>query len=205
MPRTIEKTVYTFAELDSDAKERARGWFRGLGGPDDFEHVIDDAVTAAALLGIEFDTRRGSKQPAVYWSGFYSQGDGACFEGRYRYKPGAVKAMAKVFPTSKELNRIASELQEAQRKQFYKLEATMSHRGHYYHSGCMSVDVLHCEDNYRELGEAEEDIQQLMRDFADWIYSQLDAYNDYYLSDEQVDESIIANEYTFGEDGTLEN
>lgn len=201
MPQVIETTVYTFAELSDDAKERARDWFRGLGGPDDFEHVIEDAQTAAALLGIEFDTRRGSKEPAVYWSGFYSQGDGACFEGRYRWRKGCVAAVAAEFPTDKKLQRIAADLYEAQRRQFYKLEATTQHRGHYYHSGCMTVDVMHADDSYRDLGEAEEDVRQAMRDFADWIYSALDAHNDWYTSDEITDENITANEYTFTAEG----
>lgn len=40
-----------------------------------------------------------------------------------------------------------------------------------------------------------------MRAFADWIYRQLETEYDYQNSDEQVDESIIANEYEFTEEG----
>lgn len=40
-----------------------------------------------------------------------------------------------------------------------------------------------------------------MREFADWIYSRLEAEYEYQNADEQVDESIRINEYEFAEDG----
>ncbi len=42
---------------------------------------------------------------------------------------------------------------------------------------------------------------ELLRDFAHWIYRQLEQEWDYQNTDEQVDESIQANEYEFDEDG----
>jgi hypothetical protein len=44
-------------------------------------------------------------------------------------------------------------------------------------------------------------VTQCMRDFADWIYDQLRKEYEYQMSDEQVDETLIANEYEFDEDG----
>ena len=88
-----------------------------------------------------------------------------------------------------------------QRKHFYHLIASMNHTGHYCHSGCMSVEVEHNEDRYRDIGDAEEEITQLMRDFADWIYERLSDEYDYQTSDEAVEEAIRANEYEFDEEG----
>jgi hypothetical protein len=65
----------------------------------------------------------------------------------------------------------------------------------------MLVDVSHADDRYRDIGTAEDDIRDELRAFADWIYSQLENEYDYIQADEQVDESIRANEYEFTADG----
>ena len=144
-------------------------------------------------------------EPCIYWSGFWSPGDGACFEGSYRYKPGALKALkAHIGNASKgdrELLRICKGLQAEQKKHFYKLQAKTKHHGHYYHAYCMDVEVWHSDDDYRNIGDSEETIRELLRDFANWIYSQLEQEYDYQNSDDVVDENIIANEYEFYENG----
>jgi hypothetical protein len=142
--------------------------------------------------GLQIDT-----DPKIYYSGFWSQGDGACFEGTYNYKKGALKAC----PQDPELHRIIKGLQKVQKKHLYKLRAECTHRGHYNHSGCMQVEVYHSEDEYRSIGESEQDITDLLRSFADWIYKQLEEAYEWENADEQVDANIIANEYTFTEDG----
>lgn len=208
MPHLRTETVYHFAELDDAAKERARDWWRNLEQSDfDTEYVIDDAQRMGEILGITFDQRpvklmNGATcyDPTVYWSGFSSQGDGACFEGRYRYAKGATKAIRKEAPNDKELHRIADNLQDIQRKAFYRLEATCEHRGHYYHSGCMSVDVFDRENDY-STNVDHDGITQALRDFADWIYRQLETEYEWRMADEQVDDAITANEYEFDEHG----
>lgn len=209
--RTIETKLYQFDELSEDAKEKAREWFRGLlfSDSNDWEHVYADADECAAILGIDI-ARRNSRNmggginssPEIMFSGFWSQGDGACFEGTYRYKKGAAKAIRQHAPQDTELHRIADGLQKVQARNFYKLTASMAHSGHYMHSGCMSVSVEHADDTWRTVSD-EDDIRQLMRDFADWIYSQLHREYDYQTSDEVVDENIRANEYEFTEDGEV--
>ena len=201
--RTIVHKLFKYEELDDTAKEKARDWYRQsvFSEPCDWQFVFEDAKRAADILGIDIDLRRGSREPAIYFSGFCNQGDGACFEGSYRYAKGATKKIREYAPQGTELHRIADELQNIQRRNFYKLHATMRHHGHYSHSGCMSVSVEHEDDPYRDIGDAEDDITQLMRDFADWIYDQLEKEYEYQCSDNVVEESIIANEYEFDEDG----
>jgi len=219
MARKITKTVYQFGELSDQAKEKAREWWRQNMDSNDFDAVIEDAVNMGALLGIEVDSRNwtnsagySGSEPKIYWSGFCSQGDGARFEGSYRYKkgtPAAIKAETSAgrddaSKGDKELLRIAQALQKIQRAAFYSLTA-MTEAGHnsnfYSHSGTMRVNVDRSDE--REVTrEQEEEITQLLRDFADWIYSQLDRENDYLNSDEQVDEAITCNEYEFYEDGS---
>lgn len=208
MARVIETTVFKFAELSDEAKEKAREWFReGALDHDWWDCVYDDAATCAKLMGIDLDQKPvklmggGTRyDPAIWFSGFSSQGDGACFEARYSYVKGAAKAIRGHAGQDSELHRIADALQAVQRANFYQLVARADHRGHYYHSGCMRVDVSRADD--REVSrETEETVTQLLRDFADWIYRQLEAEHDYRLSDENVDETILVNEYEFTESG----
>ena len=141
----------------------------------------------------------------VYYSGFWSQGDGACFEGTLRYNKGCAKLVESYAPLDKELHRIAKAWQSLQRRNFYALEASVKHRGHYYHEMCTVFD---CEDTRSNYGwmqnpEAEDDIKEIARDFMRWIYKRLEAEYEYSVSDEVVAENIIANGYEFTEDGEI--
>jgi hypothetical protein len=202
--------VFQFDELSDSAKERARHWYRNVSRDDNFysEFVYEHAAELADILGIDLRQTRKTKkdgshtyEPTIYYSGFWSQGDGACYEGTYKYKKGALKAMRETVPNDAELIRIAKGLQDVQKRHFYKLEAKCAQRGFYNHSGCMTVDVSHSEDMYRDIGEAESDVAQLLRDFADWIYKQLEKAYEWENSDGQVIETIRANEYEFTENG----
>jgi hypothetical protein len=210
---TIERVLYKFDELSDDAREKARDWWRecenATGG--DTNCVYEDAATIADLIGIDLRQKpvrrmNGSTRfdPCIWYSGFSSQGDGACFEGTYRYRKGALKDVKAHAPYDTKLHQIAKDLQDTQRKAFYRLTATCSHSGRYYHSGCLSVSVdldsEHCIDPTRE---AEDNIRDALSSFADWIYSQLEAEYEYTMSDENVDDSIRANEYKFEDDGTV--
>jgi hypothetical protein len=209
MSRTIETTVYSFEELSDEAKETAREWYRqGALEYDWSEFVIEDAANIAGLFGLDLkqrpvklmngDTRY---EPSVYFSGFSSQGDGACFEGQYYYKKGALKAVKDYAPTDEKLHRIVKDLQSIQRRHFYRLTAAIEHYGRYYHSGCMTGNV-YINGDYAD-NDTHEAVWECFRDFADWIYRRLEAEHDYILSDEQVDESIACNEYEFDEDGNI--
>jgi len=61
--------------------------------------------------------------------------------------------------------------------------------------------VCHLDDRWRDIGSTEDDIKKALRDFADWIYRQLEREYEYQTSDEQADEAIRANGYTFTEYG----
>lgn len=200
MPKIIEKTIYTFDELSESAKEKARDWYR-VGGFDYewYDSVYEDAKQCAALIGITIDK--------IYFSGFSSQGDGACFEGRYSYVKGAAKALKSHAPLDKTLARIADELQALQRKNFYRLSAKVKHRGHYYHAHCTDIDVMKEDNNsYVNYADSETDKElcEILRSFMNWIYKQLEKEYEYLNSDESVSETILANEYTFDVNGKRE-
>lgn len=202
--RTIETNVYKFDELSDAAKERARDWFREASAGDTPDCALDDAVTIAALMGIEIERRhwtnshgfKGSSPEISYCAG-HVQGDGAAFTGRYRYRKGAVKAVREYAPQDAELRRIAEALQDVQKRNFYQLTARMSEG----RRGLWTTAEVERYDGAAMTDGAEDEISELMRDFAAWIYDQLIAEVDYQSSDEAVDESIEANEYEFTEQG----
>ena len=193
--KTKEINVYSFEELSESAKEKAREWYRN--GNLDYEwwdFVYEDAKTIGALMGIDIDK--------IYFSGFWSQGDGACFEGYYQYKKGSVKAVKEYAPQDKELHQIAQGLVDLQRCYLYSLTASVSHRGHYYHENCTSFDVYDKRRDDGIVGEVpEESLKEFLRDFMRWIYKRLENEWEWLNSDEAVDENIIANEYEFDEEG----
>lgn len=201
MPEVKEIVVYSFDELSDEAKERAREWWRKDALDYNWwEFIYGDASRMGTILGIDLNTKpvklmNGSTRydPCIFFSGFSSQGDGACYEGTYSYAKGAAKKIRKEAPKDTDLHEIADALQSIQHHHRYQLTAKMVHRGHYYHSGCMYIDVD---------GDAEE-LEQPLRDFADWIYRQLETEHDYQMSDESVDENIRANGYEFTEEGEL--
>ena len=202
---------YTFDELSADAKENAREWWRSCESRDfDPDCTLDDAATIADLMGIDLRTRPvrlmngGTRYaPCILYSGFSSQGDGACFEGSYSYRKGSVAAVKAHAPLDKTLHDIVQGLADIQREHFYQLGASVSHTGRYYHAHSTSIDVTYAGDDYRDLGDADETVKDLLRDFMDWIYRQLEAEYSFAMSNESVDESIRINDYRFAEDGRV--
>lgn len=179
--RVIEKTIYQFDELTDAAKEKAREWFRAASAHDTWwaESVIDDAKRIGALIGFDVDE--------IYWCGFGSQGDGACWTGSAFYAAGCAAAVARERPQDAEIQRIARAWRDLQRRNFYQIRGGVSADDRY-----MRTSVGACRAD---------DANQIVSDFADWIYCSLEKEYDYLMSDECVDESIRANEYEFDEDG----
>lgn len=202
MPRTVERTVYKFSELSESAKGRARDKYRQNHGNDYewWECTYEDAVICAACLGIEVDTKDHNK-PAIYFRGFCSQGDGASFEGRYRYKPDTCAATTGHAPQDEELKAIAEELT--------LLQLTRRLEGHEHFGAIIKskrdtwieVEVFADNDDEPVTAAFADDVTTLLRRFADWIYAQLEAEDEYLNSDEHVDECLADDE--FDEDGDV--
>lgn len=195
--QTITKTLYKFDELSNEAKEKAIEKHREFDSEMwDPESVLDDAKEIAGLMGIEIDK--------TYYSGFWSQGDGACFTGVYSYRKGSVKAVKHYAPMDTELHRIAQGLQDIQKSNFYGLSAVVDHSGHYYHELCTHISVERSADNYQDMtADAEQEITELLRDYMQWIYSQLEKEYEYQASEPAIIENIEANDYEFDEFGNL--
>lgn len=212
MPRTmtITKDIYQFDELDDRAKERARDWFRECQDSNDFDSVIDDFVTIANIIGIEFSHHNvqtmGGKtrlKPNIYWSGFCGQGDGACFEGEYHFAPDSC-AKIREHCEDAELLRVTDELTRIQAGRILLGQAALIAQirktdSHYCHEHTTEVVVWPDEDDSDYVDEPQ--ITDLMRDLMRWLYKQLDTENDYLNSDEYIDDAITCNAYEFDVDG----
>lgn len=217
-----ETKLYKFDELSDAAKAKAiekEGEAQGELFNASQDGSYDDFKAIAEILGIQFDekpvplmNKTTRYDPAIYYSGFWSQGDGACFEGKYEYKPGAPKAIRAYAPEDTKLHAMADELAKIQRPFFYGLTATMKHSGYYYHSGCMTVDVSHKWDDYYSdrpnpfdsVSLPEDEITEIMRDFANWMYRQLEKEYEYRTGEEAAREYLEGNtDMEFEEDGTL--
>lgn len=81
------------------------------------------------------------QQPCIWFSGFSSQGDGASLEATVQYTKGSAREIRVYAPQDQILHSIADRLQAAQRQNFYKLSADVTHRWRYYHEYCMTIDV----------------------------------------------------------------
>jgi hypothetical protein len=213
MPRTRirEDIVYKFSELNDDAKEKAREWYREAALDYDWwDFVFEDAVMVGRILGIEIDHRevplmngKTRREPVIYFSGFSSPGDGACFEGRYSYAKGWRKRLLGYAPQDKELLAIGEALQKAQHDTKWAITARTKQRGHYYHSKSMTIECWCDLEHQPESNDWMMTVEQCLINFADWIYARLESEHDWLLSDEAVDESIKANEYEFTQEGRI--
>lgn len=209
--RTLEVPIYSFDELSDAVKARV---LSRLCETTELDHdcIYEDAADLGALLGFDLRQRRVTLRdggyryaPAVFFSGFWSQGDGACFESSYRYAPGAQAAITGEC-NDETLAALAARLQALQKPHFYKLRASTAHRGHYYHEYCMAIDMS-CEcarcQGYGPGADVEEEFKEICADFARWIYRRLEAEYEYQTSDETLRELIEINEWEFYEDGRI--
>ncbi|MCY4119657.1 MAG: antitoxin of toxin-antitoxin stability system [Acidobacteria bacterium] len=213
MPRTITTTVYEIHELENTAKAKAREWYihNVLDRTNWHETVFNDFETVCGILGITLQTRpatrtvRGTASPprsCIWFTGFWSQGDGACFEGAWEHSTGCAGRLRRYAPLDKDLHRICDALNAAQRPNFYQLQATITQHGRYYHEHSMRIDVERNHKNGLEPTEgASKSVSDAMRDLARWLYRSLQEDYESQTSDDAIDETIEANEWLFTAEG----
>lgn len=195
--RTVETTVYTYDELpDDDARQRARDWYAGTGIPHDwYDYIFDDARAVGAALGFTVGD--------IYFSGFWSQGDGASFDADYSYSRGWRAKLKAYCPLESEAFAIGETLQAIQKRRGYRLSGRVAHdRG----SRCAHENTLRASLEFSGDGrDASDDdtatFLECARDFARWIYSRLETEYEYQAHGEGAAETIRANGWEFTESG----
>jgi hypothetical protein len=207
--RIIETPVYDFIELSDAAKQKACAWFRETLDWDWWDGVYDDFAEICGILGVTLATSTvrliggGTRQkPCIWFSGFWSQGDGACYEGRYVYAKGAARRIRDYAPTDPALHGIADMLQQLQRSNFYQLTASIRQHGRYSHAYSMAIEVeRNTATGHGIVDRADEALIAVLRDLANWLYRALEREYEFQTSDDTVAENITANGYTFSAEG----
>ena len=179
--------TYDIEEVECRAKERALDWLREGLDYEWWDFVFEDAKKCASILGIEIDK--------IYFSGFYSQGDGACVNGRFSYAKGWKKELKAYAPIDTELLRIGQRLQDIQKPFMYGLSGTIDCNDRYKSTKA----VFHWSEDNMPV----EDLSQVFTDFAHWIYLNLEKEWDYLNSEEQLIETAKANDYAFDSEGRV--
>lgn len=159
--------------------------------------VESDFVEDMKQVGIQVDK--------IYFSGFWSQGDGACFVGSL---DNALTYLnhhhVDQFPMLRKLIEMGG-----------GVWATSEHRGRYYHSSCVSINAecdpfWQCTDPKSELQEAviqrwddmvdkeivdfEAALAEQWRTYMNDLYTKLEEEHDYLTSDDAVWDTLEANE-----------
>lgn len=210
MPITKTYTLYTFDELTNQAKEKARDWFRSSQGSEDFM-LLESFAQTLDFWGFP----EGSLK--IHYSLSYCQGDGVAFEGRLDFDALlATKDSELAAPsTDAEAVRLRDLITQA-RSLGMELYGEIEHRGPYTHECSMRIDIdFSCDDLCIDADKDSnrEGIYVLLQTaLAKYVEARsLELKNDGYdeiefqQANEQVDDSILANEYTFREDGTRMN
>lgn len=205
--------TYTYDKLRTkEAKKKARDWYRD---GDDFDAscVTDDAERILEMCGFS-DVK-------IMYQGFWSQGDGACFTGSWyanSVNSHAVYQEVGDSPSCLEIKRIAIELMKL-RLIVPHMRAVITHHDNYYHERSVNYEFNWEEDKLDQLDydspaykkrkaileDHEQEFRELARSAMKWIYKNLEDDYNWRNDDEQVIESILANEYQFtyqGEEAT---
>lgn len=197
--RTVEEKVCSFDELSDDAKQKALDHFRDFNVEyEDWYHVVyENFIEQAGKEGFDVEN--------IYFSGFWSQGDGAMFEYRINDK------IFNDFVDSLDLSPMRKEWV---RTQVYASAKGVHNRGYYYHEkSCdhsiyweLNGDVHYSTNLGQWLLSFDDDFEEFVinryNDLCYSLYQDLEAEYEYLTSDDCVSDMIRANEYEFYEDGT---
>jgi len=198
-----------YHELSDEAKRKAVEWMQGRNGEYfDGDYVIDEWKN---LLG-----RLGFIDANIFWSGFCSQGDGACFSASWsvdwleleKVPDYTNEKRAKelvIYPEKvRGLYKLLSTVEEDEEdfESPIVVGASLEHRGHYYHDN--SIDYTFDTGNAYATQEAEDEFKDWCQDLMRMIYRDLEAEYEWVTGKEYAVEAIEWNDYNFNEEGEVE-
>lgn len=196
----ITRNIYTFAELSDDAKQNVLNSWResGIDFDNDAEFILD--MWKERLENIGF------KNCTINYSGFSSQGDGACFITNHF----DLTAIIEHFLNCSRLetyNKYSRFLASAWSDY---IELNMYNIGRYSHENSVKLELQNnCLSSYASarvnglIDDLIEDLNQYRRELSQEIYKSLEHAYEYANSDEHVIEIINCNDYEFTEDGKM--
>lgn len=193
--REIVKTIkaFPYSELSDKAKEFARIEYAETRDFDWYTNTVEAIKTMGSVIGFDIEN--------LYFSGFASQGDGACFKGRVAYKKGALAQVKKDYPTDEVFQEIAQQWVALQRNYLYGITARVYQSGHYMHSGCTRIEILSAHQYHANFDDFA--VLAICRKFMDMAYKMLEDEADYLDSEPAFIEACDANEWEFTESGKM--
>ena len=190
-------TVYKFDELPEEGKKEAIERYHDINVDDEMWHNNDRIYEVKKnILELGYKGESEIDMVDVLFSGFGSQGDGACFEGTVDI-PRWLKA-------HKLDKKYAALMKEANGG---NVTAVLKHSGHYYHS--RMTDTIwnweNCSENEaREMNEVDDLILKERAALGDELYKALENEYGDLTSDEAVIDTFRANESDFTIDGKID-
>lgn len=182
--KQILKTVF---ELD-EVKDKAIEYNRYINV--DFDWWSKDIIN-------EWETKlenRGFSNPKIYFSGFSCQGDGACFDADIDIN----KLLASDVCISEKNREILEKIKD---------DITVKIEGHdlrYCHAYTRHVYIYNNPEEYEaKIPAIEEELNEMRIELCNEIYNDLQDEYYYLISDTAVEETLIANEYLFEENGEI--
>lgn len=205
MPRVIETTVYKYDELNDKAKAKARDWFREVcSGDNDFaDHLTDkggEFERFAKLMGWTLnDCKRRKGALAIYWSGFWSQGDGLHFVGDWKATDVNAAELKAQAPKDMELHRIADTYARLVGEIPAATGTIEGRSAMYVHEFTVTPELEN--DGNDTSRDTVETFRDITRALMKWMYRSLEESYNACNEDDNVAEVIRINEYEFLEDG----
>jgi hypothetical protein len=185
---------YTFNELGDTAKVTALDSYRDINVDMEDWYDLDYEKELLNDLGFE-DTN-------ILWSGFSSQGDGACFTCANI----DIRKFLKATNTESDFQSVVGGIE----RELVYMSGCIHHTGHYYHQRSTSLTLvwdiyLDEEDGYATTNNQCERLEIYLTDYivsyGGGIYRRIErAYEDM-TSDESVRETIICNDWLFDIEG----
>ncbi len=187
--RTITKTetVYKFSELSDEAKSVAMQ-DDGL-CYDWWESTYEWYIEKAEAIGYHTSAEE------MEFSGFWSQGDGACISGSFN-----VEQWLKINKLGNQYRSLLNAAKE------YDLEVWIKHTGNYSHSRTLNAqyDTYYLNDKpYRQLVKVAKQMLDQAIDLSNEMYKDLEKEYEYLTSEEHFSELADMNDWEFTEDGEL--
>ena len=207
--QTKTYNVYKYNELNKEQQQKVLENLYSINVECDWwsDFVIEDETEKLNKYGFE-DIK-------IYFSGFWSQGDGACFIGSLDND-----GLLKFLTETKELTKYKT-LVKAIRDNTIYVNIKITHNFRYYHE--YSTDI----NDYTEMQDNSELTGNLLKEYTEWyksfdrkgshnesigwyydtcrdIYNRLKKAYEYQTSEEAIIETIKANDYDFTEDGQID-
>lgn len=165
--------------------------------------LYEDFVEQLAEIGVTIDTHevklmngKTRQDPSIYFSGFWSQGDGAYFEGYVSDWPKFLAALGKggwVF-WAHECNWRASSVNSRGNNMSVSSELEAPENPHDEEEDPLRFhawDVINLPPSEADLAALESEIESKFEELASKLYDDLEAEHDYQTDDEQVVDWVL--------------